>query len=409
MAVPASVPPPPGLRWMRFFTGWSLVVISAASATVTMADATVLPALAGPLAAVSVVACGVAAALFARAVFGAPVGGADADEAAAPWLRSGPFRWALPVGAVAGLAACLGAQAAGGELWPWVLPPALVTGAAMTATGWPRLPVAGLGVTLTGIGTGAVTADWWTGATAAAATALCIGSVMAQVWMWDVATATDRARRGEAAAAVVAERLRFAAELHDIQGHSLQVIVLKSELAARLAQADPGRAATEMREVETLARDALRDTREVVHGYRAVSLGTEVANAVRVLAAAGVDCATRLAGDPAVPAGHERLFALVVREATTNIIRHSAAARAAITVDAAADGLRLTVTNDAPLPAVPATPGGTAGSTAGGTAGGGLDGLAQRVAAAGGRLDRRRGAETFEVVATLPHPARDAR
>ncbi len=399
MAVPASVPPPPGLRWMRLFTGWSLVLVSLGSAALTVADVPGPPAVAGALAAASVVACGIAAALFARAVFGAPDDGPDEIAALRP--RPGSLRWALPVGAVAGLGACLGAQAAGGDLWPWVVPPALVTGAAMTATGWPRLPVAGIGVTLTGIGTGAVTADWWAGATAAAATGLAVGAVMAQVWTWDVATATERARRREAAAAVVAERLRFAAELHDIQGHSLQVIVLKSELAARLAEADPRRAAAEMREVETLARDALRDTREVVHGYRDVSLGTEVANAVRVLAAAGVDCATRLAGGAAVPAGQERLFALVVREATTNIIRHSAAARAAITVDTAPDGLRLTVTNDAPLPAVPATPGTAAG--------GGLDGLAQRVAAAGGRLDRRRGPGTFEVVATLPHTAQAAR
>ena len=192
---------------------------------------------------------------------------------------------------------------------------------------------------------------------------------------------------------VAGERLRFAAELHDIQGHSLQVIALKSELAARLVADDPARAVAEMREVESLARQALRDTREVAHGYRTVSLTTEIANATRVLAAAGVSCTTS-SSLPVVPPAAERLLGLVVREATTNVIRHSRAARAEITLTPQGDAVRLLVTNDAALVSTPETA----------VTGGGLAGLADRFAAAGGTLTWHRDADTFTVTAEVPAP-----
>jgi two-component system sensor histidine kinase DesK len=227
---------------------------------------------------------------------------------------------------------------------------------------------------------------WPDAVVAAVATAAGTAAVLAQVWIGDAAA---RERDREAAAAVVRERLRFAAELHDIQGHSLQVIVLKSELAARLADRDVARAAAEMREVETLARDALRDTRDVVHGYRAVSLTTEVGNAVRVLAAAGIDCRTTLAAGDDVPAFAGRLLALVVREATTNILRYGTGGPADISLTAGPAGLRLTVGNSTD----PVTAPGPAG---------GLADLAARFEAAHGTLRYALTGSRFEVVADLP-------
>ncbi|MER7210627.1 histidine kinase [Streptosporangium sp. NPDC020072] len=212
---------------------------------------------------------------------------------------------------------------------------------------------------------------------------------LGMLWAWDVAERLNAARRLSAELAVKDERLRFAAELHDIQGHHLQVIALKSELAARLAEADPSRAAAEMREVRRLAADALRDTRAVVQGYRRVTFEEEIANATRVLTSAGVDARTKL--DPALPPGPGRhLLGLVVREATTNVLRHSHARYAEIEYRTA-DGLaRLTVTNDG----VSERPDADTGT--------GLRSLAERLPTAGGELTWRHDGDRFVVTARVP-------
>ncbi|MEU5883994.1 histidine kinase [Spirillospora sp. NPDC047279] len=223
-----------------------------------------------------------------------------------------------------------------------------------------------------------------------------IWTMVGPLWAWDVAGRLDEARRLAAELAVRDERLRFAADLHDIQGHHLQVIALKSELAARLADVDPARAAAEMREVQGLATDAIRDTRAVVQGYRRTTLDDEIANATRVLASAGIDARTTLV--PAAltdPTRH--LLGLVMREATTNVLRHSRARHA--TVDyRVSDGLaRLRVSNDGAFEP-PGVPSGT-----------GLRTLTERLRAAGGSLTWTHDGERFEVSACLPdgHPAPD--
>jgi two-component system sensor histidine kinase DesK len=219
---------------------------------------------------------------------------------------------------------------------------------------------------------------------------LAAAALYAQVWALGVAERLDVARRLESAAAVTDERLRFAADLHDIQGHSLQVIALKSELAERLATADPARAAAEMREVQALARQTLGDTREVVRGYRAVSLDTEISNAGRVLAAAGIDCSLSRAADlPSLPSSVENLLGLVVRECTTNVLRHSAARQCAVSLAAGGGTVVLSFTNDAPLDEAPGPAGGLAG-------------LADRLAAVGGRLAVDGAPERFTVSACVP-------
>ncbi|GAA4688431.1 two-component system, NarL family, sensor histidine kinase DesK [Promicromonospora umidemergens] len=220
---------------------------------------------------------------------------------------------------------------------------------------------------------------------------------------WQVAARLDDARRLAGQLAVADERLRFAADLHDIQGHHLQVIALKSELAARLAEADPARAAEQIREVQHLAGDALRETRALVQGYRRTTLDAEIANASKVLAAAGVevlaDVDTGLAA--ALPEAPRSLLGLVVREATTNLLRHSRATRAAIVLLPDGTGARLLIDNDGARPARPdeeARPGGRPAGAGDGT---GLVSLAERLDAVGGHLSWTGDGDRFVVTATV--------
>jgi two-component system sensor histidine kinase DesK len=215
--------------------------------------------------------------------------------------------------------------------------------------------------------------------------------VLGMLWAWDVAERLNEARRTAAELAVVQERLRFAADLHDIQGHHLQVIARKSELAARLADRDPVRAGAEMREVQGLATDALRDTRAVVQGYRRTTLDEEIANASRVLAAAEIRVRMNVeSATEALPAPSRHLLGLVVREATTNVLRHSRARSAEVDYRLA-DGLAwLRVRNDG------------ADEPSGAGTGTGLHSLAERLEAAGGELTWDYAHERFAVAASLP-------
>ncbi|MBB6399285.1 two-component system sensor histidine kinase DesK [Actinomadura coerulea] len=219
-------------------------------------------------------------------------------------------------------------------------------------------------------------------------TLFVVWAVLGPLWAWDIAGRLDEARRLSAELAVKDERLRFAADLHDIQGHHLQVIALKSELAARLAETDPPRAAAEMRDVRGLAADALRDTRAVVLGYRRTSLDDEIANAARILASAGIDA--RTTAEPAAIGDTARhLLGLVMREATTNLLRHSRARHASVDYRVTGGVARLRVGNDG-------------ASGPGAAPGTGLSALAGRLRTAGGDLTWTRDADRFELTASLP-------
>jgi two-component system sensor histidine kinase DesK len=227
--------------------------------------------------------------------------------------------------------------------------------------------------------------------------AITAATMLGILWGWEVAARLERARRLSAELAVKDERLRFAADLHDIQGHHLQVIALKSELAARLAQTDPARAAVEMQQVQRLSTEALRDTRAVVQGYRRTSLDEEIANATRVLAAAAIDARMQL--DAATDSDRlsetsRHLLGLVVREATTNVLRHSQAERAQVDYRVAAGVAQLRMGNDGAVDQPGASPGS------------GLRTLAERLVAAGGTLTWEQDGDRFVVVASLPLDAR---
>lgn len=217
----------------------------------------------------------------------------------------------------------------------------------------------------------------------------------AELRHWQLLVRLEGARRLEGELAVAEERLRFAADLHDIQGHHLQVIALESELASRLAASHPAAAAAHMTEAEGQARQALADTRRIVQGYRKASLAAELSNATRVLAAAGIDGrlgrdAQDAANDVAEPGRH--LLGLVVREATTNVLRHSTADQARLALTVEGDTARLEVANN----------GATATGEAARRDGTGLATLAERLHAAGGTLEWEHGDDWFTLTASIP-------
>jgi two-component system sensor histidine kinase DesK len=211
----------------------------------------------------------------------------------------------------------------------------------------------------------------------------------------------DEVARLAAADAVADERLRFARDLHDLLGHSLSVIVLKAELAGRLLEREgaSGAALAEVADVEDIARRALEEVREAVTGYRARSLRAELERTRDALGAAGVEVRVEMLDEP-LPPDLEALLARVLREATTNIVRHSRATHAAVRLTHAGGDVRLEVSDDGVGPG-PADAG----------AGHGLSGLAEAVADAGGRFEAGPGRPAgFRLVVELPcgrEPAHD--
>lgn len=182
----------------------------------------------------------------------------------------------------------------------------------------------------------------------------------------------ERSEAGRAADAelqVVEERERVARDVHDVLGHSLTVVTMKAELAHRLVEVDPRRARQEMLEVQDLARTALAEIRATVGGLRVARLADEVESARVALAGAGITA--ELPEDLAVVDPRHRItLAWVLREAVTNVVRHSRAGvcRVSLTSDS------LVVEDD--------------GRGAGGRReGNGLRGLRERVAQAGGETE----------------------
>lgn len=145
--------------------------------------------------------------------------------------------------------------------------------------------------------------------------------------------------------AALAERERIGRDLHDLLGHTLSLITLKSELANRLWERDPQAARQEVREVERVARDALSQVRRAVTGIRAAGLAAEAASARLLLESGGVKFQYELAAPP-LPPELETCLALVLREAVTNIHRHAQAARASVRLASDGADLLLDVQDD---------------------------------------------------------------
>ncbi|RFU38412.1 two-component sensor histidine kinase, partial [Actinomadura logoneensis] len=191
------------------------------------------------------------------------------------------------------------------------------------------------------------------------------------------------AAAARARAAVVQERLRAARDLHDLLGHGLAAILVKGELARRLADRDPDRAAREFADMVAMARRARADMAAVTGTAPHLEFGPELESALGVLAAAGIETTVHREGDP--PADAEPVLAIVLREAVTNVLRHSSAKHVDIKVTADA----LTIEND-----------GVSGDVT--PPGSGLGNLSTRLAAIEADLETSRTPTAFRLTASLP-------
>jgi two-component system, NarL family, sensor histidine kinase DesK len=214
--------------------------------------------------------------------------------------------------------------------------------------------------------------------------------------MWSIMTSWELhdARREIARLAVTTERLRIARDLHDLLGHNLSLIALKSELAGRLIKVSPERAVVEIGDVENVARTTLQEVREAVARYRQPTLENELHVAREILTAAGI--AYRYEGDENVtgglPTAIEVALSWVVRESVTNVIRHSRARQCIISVTKDTKNVSVEIADD-----------GVAVVGSAHNQGNGLRGLAERVIALGGHCETGpRSSGGFRVAVSVP-------
>lgn len=192
--------------------------------------------------------------------------------------------------------------------------------------------------------------------------------------------------------AKVAERERIARDLHDVLGHTLSVITLKSELAGKLMDRDPERAGREIREVEQISRQALSDVRDAIRGYRAKGLIAELALAKSTLETAGVAVQCDAATTLKLPAVQESVLSLAVREGVTNVVRHARARTCRLHLEQQNGSCRLEIQDD--------------GTGFAGEEGNGLRGMRERVEMLGGTLRRNsNGGTTLMIILPLKNGA----
>lgn len=215
------------------------------------------------------------------------------------------------------------------------------------------------------------------------------------LWWWDVLITLDRARASEARLAATQERLRVATDVHDLQGHHLQVIALQLELAERLLPTDPDAGMEQLRAARVSVDEARQGTRDLATRFRSVPLWDELANARDLLTAAGLDVESVIDADAdSAPAS---ALGPVIRETTTNVLRHGGGARARLALRRTADAWRYEIANDV-----------IAGAEVEHD-GSGLEGVRRRIEEAHGTLEVRRDADGFVVVVTVPTQGEDAR
>jgi two-component system sensor histidine kinase DesK len=234
---------------------------------------------------------------------------------------------------------------------------------------------------------GAGVPSWLPGAYAALLPSMTVSSL----WFWDVMVTLDRARASESRLAATQERLRVATDVHDLQGHHLQVIALQLELAERLLPRDPDAGMEQLRAARVSVDEARQGTRDLATRYRSVPLSDELANARDLLRAAGLEVEAVIDADAAgAPAS---ALGPVIRETTTNVLRHGGGRRARLVLTRDPDVWRYEIANDVVTGAVVRSDG---------PGGSGLDGIRRRIEEAHGTLDVRAEADEFAVVVTVP-------
>lgn len=289
------------------------------------------------------------------------------------FLVAAPLSWAFPQ--TGRLLVCAGLFALSFVLFPWIgwdvsgtwTYVGVIVGMCVFGWGLTWALIGGLGALA--LLTGAASSGW-------SESILWLPAIIVSISMMMAAFARTTAAMNELRAtqtrleelAVERERGRVARDLHDILGHSLTVITVKSELAGRLVDGDPARARAEIADVESLARGALADVRATVAGFRGVTVASELAAARVALSAADIAAELPASAD-AIGADRRELAGWVVREGVTNVVRHSAASVCRITLGAR----EIEVADDGVGPRS-------------GAAGSGLGGLRERVEAAGGRM-----------------------
>ncbi len=217
----------------------------------------------------------------------------------------------------------------------------------------------------------------------AAVTAIVLGLMFPNKRFYDVVHELEESREREAELAVIRERVRFASDLHDIQGHTLHVVKLKTALATKLVEIDAERAKQELREIHALVSDTITQTKELAYAQRRLNLSAELENARNLFEAAGIRVRINREGDVDPEAG--RLLGQVLRETTTNILRHAQATRVRITLTEWSIGIVNDGAQRAPLPELQ-----------------GLAALGQRVVAEGGELTVEQEDGQFVTAASFP-------
>jgi two-component system sensor histidine kinase DesK len=232
----------------------------------------------------------------------------------------------------------------------------------------------------------ALNAEWWYYMGSVVIAAL-IGAVTIQAAAKAAGDAKLRLAQEEVERlAKLAERERIARDLHDVLGHTLSVVVLKSELAKKLLPRDPARAQEEIAEVERIARQGLADVREAITGYRTSGLSAEIERVRATLTAAGIDAAVDARPVTLTPE-QETALSLALREAATNVIRHAAATRCQIRFYEQDGSVLLEIQDD--------------GKGGDAVFGHGLTGMRERIQALGGVISKS-GEHGTRLLITLP-------
>ncbi|WP_019148580.1 sensor histidine kinase [Timonella senegalensis] len=174
--------------------------------------------------------------------------------------------------------------------------------------------------------------------------AIIPGFTVFSLWWWDIVVELDQARLAEGELAATRERLRLANDIHDLQGHHLQVVALQLELAERVLALDQAAGLEHVHEARRTVATAQAETRNLAERMRPVNLRNELENAAELLRVAGAEVTMRIA--PNVATAPSEVLAPVIRETTTNALRHGGGKKVDVALDFEHDQWQYAMKND---------------------------------------------------------------